>query len=107
MREMRAAARKITDQYLGNLGEMDQRTEVTETLSSKCGSHHTTTNPGRSKLGGDDGRKWVVTTDTDTHLVTRSAQVLERKSGEMRLTMKRQTTRTPMIWMAGAWPERA
>ena len=82
MREMRAAARKITDQYLGNLGEMDQRTEVTETLSSKCGSHHTTTNPGRSKFGGDDGRKWVVTTDTDTHLVTAQHKFLNENRGK-------------------------
>jgi len=62
--------------WLGNDGTLvgsdddygdDAGGEVTETLGGEGGSHHTATNPSGSKLGRDDGRKWVITTDTDTH----------------------------------------
>ena len=83
MREMRAAAARILDQHLGNLGEMENgHTEVTKALGSEGGSHHTTTDPSGSKLGRDDGREWVVTTDTNTHLDCSSVRVLERKPGK-------------------------
>lgn len=40
--------------------------EVTESLHSKDSGHHGTATVGGGELGGDDGRKGVVTTDTDT-----------------------------------------
>jgi hypothetical protein len=42
-------------------------TKLTETLHGEDSTHHGTAPLGGSELGGDDGRKRVVTTDTDTH----------------------------------------
>ena len=85
----------------------DQRTKVTETLGSEGGGHHATTNPSGSKLGRDDSREWIVTPDSNTHLNGCSARILEFQSREIGLTRKRHTTRTPIMWTAGAWPESA
>jgi len=41
--------------------------KVTKTLGSEGSGHHTTTDPSGSKLGRDNSRKRVVTTDSDTH----------------------------------------
>lgn len=69
MRATRQAAVEMNDQYLGDpYQKVGLRTEVTKTLSGKGSSHHTTTNLGGSKFGGDDGGKWVVTADSHTHL---------------------------------------
>ena len=79
MRATRQAAGGMVDQFLCNLGNMeDLHTKVTEALGGEGGSHHTATNPSGSKLGGDDGRKRVVATDAEAHLNGCSARVLER-----------------------------
>jgi hypothetical protein len=80
MRETRAAAGKILDQCRADHPETENyRTKVTKALGSEGSGHHTTTNPSRSKLGGDDGGERIITADTNTHLNCYSAWVIERK----------------------------
>lgn len=50
----------------GNNGD-DSAGKVTPALSGEDGSHHTATVAAGSELGGDDGRKGVVTTDSHSH----------------------------------------
>lgn len=45
----------------------DGGSELANTLHGEHGAHHGTSPLGRRKFGGDDGRQWVVTTDTDAH----------------------------------------
>ena len=41
--------------------------KVAPALEGKDGGHKTAADVGGSELGGDDGREWIVTTDSNTH----------------------------------------
>lgn len=98
MREMRAAAVKRMNIFLGDLDRAEnERTEVTETLGGEGSSHHAASNLSGSKLGGDNCGKWVITTDADTHLKSCCSIKKLAQKGKSRPTMNRHTTRTPMI----------
>ena len=74
MKATRAAAVKFYFYFifiLGKEGTNEKKgvlTEVTPALICEYGSHHPTTNFGGSKLGGNDGRKRIISSNTDTHL---------------------------------------
>lgn len=56
----------------GQANHDDSTTKLAETLHGEHGAHHGTSPLGRSKLGCDDGRKRVVTTDT-YHMLDQSS----------------------------------
>jgi hypothetical protein len=94
-------------------GDNDERDngsrELSPPLRSEDGSHHATTDAGRSVLGSDGSRERVVTT-----LLSQKDMLARLHEPERMFTrtipipmMNRHMTRTPMMEMAGPWPETA